>query len=168
VSRTLTLAAVGLAWVAVAAAPSPAAPPEAGVLVPGESLGEVRLGWSLEQVERSWGRRNGRCRTCTPETRYFNRVDFRPEGAGVTLRRGRVVAVFTLWAPRSWHTSRNLYVGEPERRVRATHAVAHRVHCRGYDGLVLQAGGAARTVVYVVDGSVWGFGLALASEPVCL
>ncbi len=65
------------------------------------------------------------------------------------------------------HTSRSLYVGEPEHRVRATHAVARRLRCRGYDALVLRAGGAARTVVYVVDGIVWGFGLTLAGEHVC-
>ena len=135
--------------------------------MPGESLGGVRLGWTLQQVERTWGRRHGRCRNCATETRYFNRIDFRPEGAGVALREGRVVAVFTLWAPRSWHTSRSLYVGEPERRVRATYAVAERLRCAGYVGLVLRAGGAARTVVYVVDGEVWGFGLTLAGEPVC-
>ena len=165
-SRALALAGIMVASLAVASA-APAAPPEAGVLVPGKSLGGVRLGWTLAQVERAWGERSGRCRGCATETRYFNRVAFRPEGAGVTVRQGRVVAVFTLWAPRSWHTSRSLYVGEPEHRVRATHAVARRVRCRGYDALVLRAGGAARTVVYVVDGSVWGFGLTLAGEPVC-
>ena len=143
------------------------APPESGVLVPGESLGGVRLGWTLEQVERAWGPRSGRCRNCTTETRYFNRDDYRPEGAAVVLRQGKVVSAFTLWAPPNWHTTSSLYIGEPERRVRETHAVARRVRCPGYDALVLRAAVTAHTVVYVVDGDVWGFGLARAGEPVC-
>ena len=143
-----------------------AAAPDAGVLVPGRSLGGVRLGWTLPQVEGVWGTEHGRCRACGADTRYFNRVAFRPEGAGVTLRRGRVIAVFTLWAPRAWHTDRGLYVGEPERRVRATYTIARRVLCTGYEGLELRAG-PARTVVYVVDGKVWGFGLLGAGAPVC-
>jgi len=143
-----------------------AAPPEAGILIPGRSLGGVRLGWTLRQVEDVWGTTHGRCRGCAAETRYFNRVAFRPEGAAVTLRGDRLTAVFTLWAPAAWHTDRGLYVGEPEHRVRATYGATRRVACRGYDGLVLRAG-PARTVVYVVDGEVWGFGLLGAKEPVC-
>lgn len=143
-----------------------AAPPDAGVLVPGRSLGGVRLGWTLRQVEGAWGTEHGRCRSCSATTVYFNRVPFRPEGAGVTLRRGRVVTIFTLWAPRAWHTDRGLYVGEPEHRVRATYTIARRARCAGYEGLELQVG-PARTVVYVVDGKVWGFGLSRLTEPVC-
>jgi hypothetical protein len=158
--------ATGVVALAAAGAAS-AAPPEAGVLVPGQSLGGVRPGWTLEQVSRVWGSRSGRCRSCAVETRYFTVALYRPEGAGVVVRGGRVVAVFTLWAPRSWHTSRGLYVGEPERRVRATYDVARRVRCAGYDGLVLRAGGGATSIVYIVDGKVWGFGLTLAGEPVC-
>lgn len=144
-----------------------AAPPEAGILVPGRSLGGVRLGWTLRQVEGVWGTEHGRCRTCNADTRYFNRVAFRPEGAGVMLRRGRVVAVFTLWAPRAWHTDRGLYVGEPEHRVRATYRLGRRVRCAGYEGLELRVG-PTRTVVYVVGGDVWGFGLLGAGEQICL
>jgi hypothetical protein len=164
----IAIAAVAAAALVLSCATgAAAAPPEDGVLVPGFSLGGVRLGWTLAQVEGAWGGRSGRCTGCSPETRYFNRVAYAPEGAGVALRGGRVVAVFTLWAPRRWHTSRGLYVGETERRVRATYDIARRVRCGGYDGLVLRAVGRATTVVYVVDGKVWGFGLTLAGEPVC-
>ncbi len=156
-----TLIALGLAGAALSA------PPEAGVLVPGASLGGVRLGWTLAQVERVWGTSQGRCRGCTSETRFFNRIAFRPEGAGVMLRGGRVVAVFTLWAPRAWHTDRGVYVGEPERRVRATYGATRRLRCDGYDALVLRAAGPARTVVYAVDGDVWGFGLFSQGQQVC-
>lgn len=159
--------ALALAALALAAPAAFAAPPEVGVLVPGESLGGVRLGWSLAGVERLWGATSGRCRACTVETRYFNRVSFQPEGAAVELRRGRVVSVFTLWAPRRWHTDRNVYVGEPERRVQTAHGAARRVRCQGYDGLVLRESRAAQTVVYTVDGTVWGFGLLATGERVC-
>jgi hypothetical protein len=155
------------ACAALAAPASLAAPPEAGVLVPGRSLGGVRLGWTLAQVERVWGDVHGRCRSCPVETRYFNRVPFRQEGAGVELGNGRVVAVFTLWAPRDWHTNRSVYVGEPGRRVRAAHGPTRRVRCRGYEALLLRGAGAATSVVYVVDDDVWGFGLLRAGTPVC-
>lgn len=137
------------------------------MLVPGRSLGGVRVGMTRVQLERIWGSGFGRCRDCAPETLYFNRVAFAPEGAGVTLRNGRVGAVFTLWAPRSWHTDRGLYVGEPEWRVRATYGATTRVRCAGYDTLVLRQRRPVRTAVYLVDGVVWGFGLFARSEPVC-
>ena len=155
------LIVLGLAGAALAA------PPEAGVLVPGTSLGGVRLGWTLARVEQAWGTSHGRCRGCATETRFFNRIAFRPEGAGVTLRGGRVVAVFTLWAPRAWHTNRGVYIGEPERRVRATYGATRRLRCDGYDALVLHGGQAARTAVYVVGGDVWGFGLVAQGQQVC-
>jgi len=107
--------------VAVVAASAQAAPPDAGVLVPERSLGGVRLGWSLSQVEAAWGRVHGRYRDCTVETRYFNRAPFRPEGAGVTLRSGRVAAGFTLGAPRGLPTGPGLYRREPKRGVAATY-----------------------------------------------
>jgi hypothetical protein len=163
----LVVAAVTIAIAVATGTAAGAAPPVAGVLVPGESLGGVRLGWSLHDVERVWGPTFGRCRTCPEETRYFNRVPFRPEGAAVALRRGRVVAVVTLWAPSRWHTDRNVYVGEPERRVRTTHGDVRRVRCDGYEGLVLRRRGAGQTVVFVVDRIVWGFGLLADGERVC-
>jgi hypothetical protein len=161
--------AIAAAAVVAAAACStaPAAPPSAGVLVPGQSLGGVRLGWPLARVERVWGSTFGRCRDCPEETRYFNRVPFRPEGAAVVLRGGRVVAVLTLWAPPRWHTDRNVYVGEPERRVRTTHGAVRQVSCPGYEALVLRRREPVQTVVFVVDGRVWGFGLLADGERVC-
>ncbi len=162
--RALALAVTALG---LAASSVLAAPPEAGVLVPGESLGGVHLGWTLARVERIWGTASGRCRNCGIETRYFNRLPFHPEGAAVELRRGRVVAVLTLWAPRRWHTDRNVYVGEPGRRVRTAHGAVRRVRCPGFDALLLREGGVVRTAVFVVDGTIWGFGLLAAGERVC-
>ncbi len=152
---------------AVAAGVSRAAPPDAGVLVPGHSLGGVTLGASLDDVVAAWGRAYGRCRGCAAERLYFNRFAFRPEGAGVELRRGRVAAVFTVWAPAGWRTSQGLAIGAPELRLRSTYAPLQRTTCRGYEAFALPGSG-ARSVVYVVDGDVWGFGLLARGHTVCL
>ena len=74
--------------------------PRAGVVLEGQSLGGVRIGWSRAMVIAAWGDRYARCRSCARETLYFNERPFQPQGAGVELRKGRVIAVFTLWAPR--------------------------------------------------------------------
>ena len=152
---------------ATAAGVSRAAPPDAGVFVPGRSLGGVTLGASLDDVIAAWGRAYGRCRSCATETLYFNRFAFRPEGAGVELVRGRVVAVFTLWAPPGWRTAQGLAIDEPVLRLRSTYRPLQRTACRGYDAFVLPHSG-ARSVVYVVDGDVWGFALLARGHAVCL
>lgn len=161
------LALVTAVIVSVLPAAAGAAPPEAGTLVPGDSLGGVELGMTLAQVEAVWGPRHGRCRSCTAPTWYFNRVPFRPEGAGVTLRDGRVSAVFTVWAPRGWHTVRGLYVGEREARIRSAHGAARRRPCGSTVAYELRADGRFRSVVYVVGGKIWGFALLERGERVC-
>src|SRR5687767_8268793 len=102
--RVSAIAAV-MAIVLAAASTAAAGPPGAGVLVPGRSLGGLRLGMTLAQVEAAWGRAYGRCRSCARPTLFFNLYAHRPEGAGVELRRGRVSTVFTLWAPGAWQTT---------------------------------------------------------------
>ena len=166
-ARTGSLLLLAAVIAAAAAGTARAAPPDAGVLVPGRSLGGVRLGSSLDDVTAAWGRAYGRCRRCAAETLYFNRFAFRPEGAGVELRRGRVVAVFTLWAPVGWRTAQGLAIGEPELRLRSTYAPLQRTACRGYDAFALPGSG-PRSVVYVVEGDVWGFGLLARGHSVCL
>jgi hypothetical protein len=165
--RTAAALLAALLGAAVAAGMSRAAPPDAGVFVPGRSLGGVALGASFDDVVAAWGRAYGRCRGCAAETLYFNRFAFRPEGAAVELRRGRVVAVFTLWAPAGWRTAQGLAIGEPELRLRSTYAPIERTACRGYEAFALPGSG-PRSVVYVVDGDVWGFGLLARGHAVCL
>jgi hypothetical protein len=144
-----------------------AAPPDDGVLVPGRTLGGVALGAGRAGVVAAWGPAYGRCRGCRAETLYFNRFAFRPEGAAVELRDGRVVAVFTLWAPPGWRTSAGLRIGEPALRLQATYRPLRRTRCPGYDAYALPGSG-ARSVVYVVDGEVWGFALLERGRSVCL
>jgi hypothetical protein len=156
-------AAVALVLAGTAAA----APPKTAVLVPGRSLGGVSLGMTQAQVRAAWGSRFGVCRDCGARTAwYFNRERFRPQGAGVELRRGRVVSVFTLWRPPGWRTSDGLTLGEPEARITETYDALTRVECGGYSALLLRT---ARTVTafYVYEGRLWGFGLTRPDALVC-
>ena len=157
-------AAVALAAALGAATEAAAGPPAAGVLVP--DLGGVELGWTQAQVERAWGRAYGRCRSCPRPTLYFNLFAFRPEGAGVELRHGRVGAVFTaVGAGRVEHEA-----GARRRRSRGAGHVglrparAHAV--RRYYALTIRSARAV-SAVYVVDSEVWGFGLLDRRAPVC-
>jgi hypothetical protein len=164
--RARSALAACLASLALLVPAAGATAPAAGVLVPGRSLGGIELGWTRRQVEQAWGKAYGRCRSCERETLFFNRVAFRPEGAGVEFRRGRVAAVFTLWAPRAWSTSNGLRVGDPEARLTALYGAQPRVECWGYRAVLLPGRG-ARSVVYVVDGEVWGFALIRERVPTC-
>ena len=68
-----------VAATAAVAAPATAGPPGAGTLVLGTSLGGARLGMTVAQLEKTWGRAYGRCRGCARPTLYFNLFAFRPE-----------------------------------------------------------------------------------------
>ena len=158
-----------MAGAAIAAAPASSAsagPPGAGTLVLGTSLGGVRLGMTLDQLERTWGRAYGRCRGCARPTLYFNLFAFRPEGAGVELTRGRVSAVFTLWAPGAWRTAEGVEIGESAAGVTATYGPLKRTQCRGYYALTLPSRRAVNAI-YVVGDEVWGFGLLARDSRVC-
>jgi hypothetical protein len=143
-----------------------AAPPRAGVVVPGKTLGGVRLGATPAQVRSAWGSRHGTCRGCRATTWYFNRRPFEPQGTGVTFRRGRAVALFTLWSPPGWHTDRGLRIDDPSVRIAGLYGALLRVECGTYAALTLERG-RTTTSFYVVDERLWGFGLTRGAEPVC-
>jgi hypothetical protein len=157
---------VAIAAALALVAPTAAAPPGAGVLVPGRSLGGIELGATKAEVERRWGRAYGVCRGCPQETWYFNYFAFQPRGAGVEFRAGRVAAVFTLYQPTGWRTPRGLVLGDSVARVTALYGALIRRECGGYAALVLPAGG-VRTVFYVLDDRLWAFGLARSGLPLC-
>ena len=72
---------VGSAVAALVLAASAAAGlPKAGTLVPGRSLGGVRLGESLHAVRASLGTFYGACRGCPRQTWYFT---YEPFGLGL-------------------------------------------------------------------------------------
>ena len=165
--RGVPVLAALVAALALAPAGAAAEPPAAGLLVPGVSLGGLRLGMSRTDVEVRWGRAYGVCRSCRVTTWYFNLFAHQPEGAGVELRGGRVSAVFTLWAPRGWQTNRRVRIGDSAARVSQVYGEQlTRRRCGSYDALLLARGG-TRTAFYVLDGEVWAFGLLDGRAAVC-
>ena len=161
----MRLAAAAAAVLALAA-PAAAAPPGAGVLVPGRSLGGIELGATEAEVERRWGRAYGVCRGCDAETWYFNYFAFQPRGAGVELRGGRVAAVFTLYQPLGWRTTRGLALGDSVARVTSVYGALVRRECVGYSVLELPSRRAV-TAFYVLDDRLWAFGLFRPGVPLC-
>ncbi len=148
------------------AVPAAAAPPGTGVLVPGKSLGGIALGATKAEVERRWGRAYGTCRGCEHLTWYFNYFAFLPRAAGVEFRAGRVAAVFTLYQPTGWRTTRGLVLGDSAARVTALYGSLIRRECGHYSALVLP-GRNATTAFYVLDDRLWAFGLSRTGVPLC-
>jgi hypothetical protein len=140
--------------------------PQGGTVVPGRSLGGVRLGDTRAAVVSRWGADFGVCRNCRDTTLYFTYNRFAPQGAGVTFRNGRVVAAFTLWAPTGWRTTKGLHVQDNAARITELYGALPRTICAGYDAFELREPG-TRTAIYVRLGSVWGFGVMRRSEPLC-
>jgi hypothetical protein len=143
-----------------------AAIPTRGVLVPGVSLGGVRLGHSEAEVERRWGAAHELCRVCALRTWVYSAPGRRWAGAAASFRQGRVVAVFTLGAPIGWRTSRGLGVGEDALRVGALYGRLTYRRCIGYGALSFRRSGSV-TSIYTYGDVVYGFSLVRSSEPVC-
>jgi len=140
--------------------------PVHGTLVPGMSLGGLRLGTSPARVTRTWGHGHGVCAACARPTWYYNYTRYEPQGAGVEFSRGRVAAIFTLWSPTGWRTSAGLRVGDLATRISALYGRLPLEQCSTYDAYALVRAGSV-TAFYVVNGKLWGFGLSLPSVPVC-
>lgn len=143
-----------------------AAPPGVGVVVPGSSLGGLRLGATKAQVEAAWGQAYGRCRGCDAETWYFNYYAFQPKGAGVSFRDGRAVALFTLGQPAGWRTTKGLVLGESVARVTSVYGPLTRRECGSYYLLELPRGASVTSFV-VVNEQLFGFIVRRKSELAC-
>ena len=150
----------------LAAPGASAAPPRAGLVVPSKTLGGLALGATKSQVRAAWGTRHGVCRDCPTETWYFNLRRFEPQGAAVTFRKGRAVALFTVWSPPGWRTSQGLRIGDPEFRISTIYGTLFRVDCGRYSAWTMRSNGVT-TAFYVFDEQVWGFGLSRPGQPVC-
>ena len=135
-----------------------AALPRQGVLVPGRSLGGVRLGEPAKQVRATLGTSFGVCRACAATTWYFTYRRFDRRGLAVELTGGRVSAVYTLWRPNGWTAPRGLRLGAIEAQITALAGATIPIVCSGYEARVSDDA-RARTVYYVVRGKLWGFGL---------
>src|SRR5919197_4297910 len=159
----LVLAVVAIVVVPAAAA----APPRKGVFVPGKSLGGLRLGMTAAQVKAAWGSDYGRCRGCPQPTWYFTYRRYKPHGAAVQFRRGRVQAIFTLWAPAGWRTNRGLYVGHNVTHLQSLYGTLARADCPGnYYALTLPSRGGV-SAFYVVNEKIFGFALLSFKAAVC-
>lgn len=144
--------------VLVLAAPAPAALPKAGALVPGHSLGGVRLGESPRAVRASLGSFYGRCQGCPRRTWYFTYAPFDKHGLAIEFAGGRVSGVYTLWRPAGWHGPHRLGFGTSVLAVHKLTGASHTVPCHRY-GTLVRDSARARTAYYLFDGRLWGFGL---------
>jgi hypothetical protein len=160
--RALLVASAALFFITTATA----APPTRGVVVPGKKVGGLSLGATRAQVRSAWGARFGVCRDCRQRTWYFNYRPLEPQGVGASFRRGRAVALFTLWSPPGWRTSRGLQVGDPAARIAGLYGPLLRLGCGAYAVSTLRRG-PTTTAFYIVDAQVWGFGLSRPGQPVC-
>jgi hypothetical protein len=154
--------------VAAVATPAAAAlPPRHGVLAPGRSLGGLRLGMTPAQVRAGWGSDFGRCRGCARPTWYFTYRRYHSHGAAVQFRGGRVEAIFTLWAPSGWKTTKGLYIGDNVDRVPGLYGTLARADCPGnYYALTMPTPGGVNAI-YVVNEKIFGFGLLSFRAPIC-
>jgi hypothetical protein len=87
-------------------------------------------------------------------------------GAGVELRRGRAVALFTLWVPTGWRTDRGVRLGDSPVSVNGVYGTLARVECGHYHALVQRRGNVVSAFYFKSD-VLWAFGLMRRSVPVC-
>ena len=140
------------------AATATAALPKAGTLVPGRSLGGIRLGESPRTVRAALGTFYGTCRSCAQRTWYFTYRPFDKQGLAVEFTRGSVSGVYTLWRPRGWHAPHRLVFGSSPLAVHDLGHARQTVLCRGYEALVRDSA-QTRSAYYLFNGGLWGFGL---------
>lgn len=160
-----TLLATVLAAAALAV-PAAAGLPRAGTLVPGVSLGGVRLGETEHTVRTALGAQFGVCNDCARTTWYFTYKPLQPRGLAVEFERRRVVAIYTLWKPAGWHSTNGLRLGATPLQVHRRAGELQTITCDGYDALVADTP-SSRTAYYIFDGSLWAFGLFLPNWSPC-
>ena len=148
------------------AVPAAAGLPRAGVLVPGRSLGGIRLGEPARAVRAALGHRYGVCNDCPRPTWYFTYKPFDAHGLAVEFGRRRVVAVYTLWKPAGWRATNGLRLGASPLAVHRRAGRLRTISCDGYDALAADRA-RSRTVYFLFDGSLWGFGLFLPNWSPC-
>ena len=146
--------------------PAAAGLPRAGTLVPGRTLGGVRLGSTMHAVRAALGHRFGVCNNCTRPTWYFTYKRFDAHGLAVEFERGRVVAVYTLWKPKGWRATNGLRLGATPLQVHDRAGSLRTITCSGYTALVADQP-SSRTAYFLYQGSLWGFGLFLPNWSPC-
>ncbi|HZS25314.1 MAG TPA: hypothetical protein VFA30_10050 [Gaiellaceae bacterium] len=153
----MRLAALAAAVLVLAPAAA-ASLPRYGTLVPGSSLGGIRIGETERQVRAALGSGFGLCASCPRTTWYYTVKPFDQHGLGVEFTRGRVSAVYTLDEPTGWKGPKGIMLGDVEATVTTNAGPLLVVTCPLYAAWVFD-GRHARTVYYIFDGNLWGFGL---------
>jgi hypothetical protein len=149
---------VTLLAAAAFAVPAAASLPRAGTLVPGRSLGGIRLGDTRSEVRATLGRRFGICNDCERRTWYFTYKPFDAHGLAVEFDHQRVAAIYTLWQPKGWRATNGLRLGATPLQVHNRAGRLETITCAGYTALVADQLG-SRTAYFLYNGSLWGFGL---------
>jgi hypothetical protein len=157
---------VTLVTAAVLAVPAAAELPQAGTLVPGRSLGGIRLGETRHAVRAALGGKFGVCDGCARPTWYFTYKPFDPHGLAVEFVHRRVSAVYTLSQPKGWHATNGLRLGATPLQVHNRAGRLRTITCNGYDALVADRPG-SRTAYFLFNGSLWAFGLFRANWSPC-
>jgi hypothetical protein len=132
--------------------------PKAGALVPGRSLGGVRIAEPAQAVRAALGGDYGTCRGCPSRTWYFTYRPFGEQGVAVEFERGLVSAVYTISRPRGWHAPHGLRFGAKPLAVHRKVGTLRTIVCDGYTALVRDTV-EARTAYFIYSGRLWGFGL---------
>jgi hypothetical protein len=161
-----SLVATAVAALFFAATAAAAGLPKAGVLVPGQSLGGIRLGESPRAVRAALGTFYGTCRGCPRRTWYFTYAPLDKHGLAVEFTGGEVSGLYTLWRPPGWHAPHRLGFGSSVLAVHRLTGASRTVVCRGYEALVRDSA-QARTAYYLLNGRLWGFGLFRRGESPC-
>jgi hypothetical protein len=140
--------------------------PQPGRLIPGKSLAGISIGEPAANVRAALGHGYGVCQGCAHTTWYFTYRPFEQKGLAVELTRGRVSAVYTLWQPDGWRADNGLQLGAVQGQVTKAAGATIPVTCTTYAAFVSDAG-KTRTAYYIVNGTLWGFGLWPVRESPC-
>jgi hypothetical protein len=152
--------AATVAALAVSAA-VPAAPARSElVVVPGKSMGGVKLGDTFSTVRRVYGKQY----FPAPNGPNYREILFRVPDLIVRLRSEKVVALIS--SADNLRTNEGLAVGQPIGRIKALYGTLPTVHC---DVAVLHVirGATSATYIGTYGGKVAGIDIALRSEAPC-
>lgn len=142
--------------------------PARGAVVPGQSIGNVRLGMTEARVRALWGPAYTACTQCGKTTVWlyvYREGD--PIGAAVKFgATGRVVSVFTLGSPAGWGL-KGVMMGDPVSNVyNVIGNSGTSTNCVGYDALTIRIGSSS-TSFYSASGVIYGYALTASGQPVC-
>jgi hypothetical protein len=137
--------------------------PVNGVLVPGKSLGGIRLGDTGGKVLTMWGR-DFTMLPGQPMTWLYMTPTGDPYGAGVSFRDGKVIAIFTLGQIKGWRRSDGLRTGQIYGKF--NDPAGKTTACVGYGAMSTRTGDAV-TSILMNGQSIYGFALTRPRVPVC-